>query len=180
MGSNFPVEEMKKVLRQDIDACHHWKDYVALFCTVGGGLGYLPKAPGTWGSLPGLVLGALVFEGGLFWSGTTKIFYYVIVYSILTLWAYWAIDRVERLLNIHDDGRFVVDEVVGQAIACSLIEPTILSLGVAFILFRVLDILKPGPVGYLDRMIPGAWGTLLDDLLAGLVAGLLVFFAFFT
>ena len=72
----------------------------------------------------------------------------------------------------HDDQRIVIDEVIGQSIALSFCPPTFLSLILGFTLFRLFDITKPGPIGWADRRLPGAWGTLLDDVMAGIAAAI--------
>ena len=168
-------ESALKTFHKDLSLCRGWLDYLALWGAVGGGLGYLPRAPGTWGSLPGLLAGALIFHGGSLWEGSTKIVYYGAVTLVLVLWAYWSLARVERMLGAHDEGRFVADEVVGQTLACFFVEPRWSILVAAFFCFRIFDILKPGPIGFFDREVPGPWGTLLDDVLAGVVSGVIIF-----
>jgi phosphatidylglycerophosphatase A len=140
------------------------------------GVGRLPKAPGTFGSIPGLAVGALIHSGATAWSDHQVLRVTITIFGLLalTLLAYWSIGRTERTLNIHDDGRIVIDEVAGQAIAIAFFTPTPLSILVGFVLFRLFDISKPGPIGWCDRELPGALGTLLDDVLAGAVAAALL------
>lgn len=85
-----------------------------------------------------------------------------------------AIHETERRWQQHDPGSIVIDEVIGQAVTVLfLVEFDFRSLAVAFALFRLLDILKPWPIGWLDHNMAGAWGTMIDDLAAGLAAGAL-------
>jgi phosphatidylglycerophosphatase A len=80
--------------------------------------------------------------------------------------------RAERALG-HDDGRIVIDEVAGMAVALLAAPRTWAGVAAAFALFRVLDIAKPPPLHGLER-VPGGWGVMLDDLAYGAVAALLV------
>lgn len=142
----------------NLDRCAVW---VATAC----GVGYIAKAPGTWGSIPGLMLGvALQLQFGhapwlicLFLVSATGI-------------AAWSIHRTEHALRIHDDGRIVIDEVIGQAIAMAFLPVTVLTVLLSFGLFRLLDVTKPSLIGWLDSKAPGTLGTLGDDVLAGVVA----------
>lgn len=156
-------------------------DLLAIELAFASGIGRLPKAPGTFGSIPGLAVGALLHTGAVAFSDDLGLRVVVITSGLvlLTLIALWSIHRTERILGIHDDGRIVIDEVAGQAIAVAFFTPTVFSLVLGFVLFRILDISKPGPIGWCDRHLPGAWGTLVDDLLAGAVAGLLLALAGF-
>lgn len=148
-------------------------DAVALWSATGGGLGYFSHAPGTWGSLPGLVVGMAFFKVSSLvpapWS--FGVLFVLILGGILG--AFFAIKTTENLLQVHDEPRIVIDEIIGQAIAVCVLEPSAVSLLIGFLLFRIFDIWKPGVIGYLDREVPGAWGTLLDDVLAGVIAGVL-------
>lgn len=151
-------------------------DFLAKELAFCGGIGRLPKAPGTFGSVPGLAVGALLHTAAAGFSDQKALRIAVITLGLIvvTLVALWAIHRTEKLLGIHDDGRIVIDEVAGQAIAVAFFTPTIFTLALGFVLFRILDISKPGLIGWCDRHLPGAWGTLVDDLLAGALAGILL------
>ena len=125
----------------------------------GFGSGFVPGAPGTAGALLGLLLGVplLLAPPGVLALG-------VLLVSLLGLWAIRAA-RIEG-----DPGWVVIDEIAGQWMALlGLAHPTVLGLGAAFALFRLFDILKPGPVGWADRQ-GGAAGIMADDLIAGAIA----------
>ena len=136
---------------------------LARLLASGFGAGFIPRAPGTAGAVLGLVLGIplLLAPPGVLALGALLI-------SLLGLWAIRA-GEVEG-----DPGWVVIDEVAGQLIALlGLDRPTPLGLVTAFALFRLLDIVKPGPVGWADRQ-GGAAGIMADDLIAGaIVAGIL-------
>ncbi len=142
------------------------------------GLGLLPKAPGTWGSLPPVLV---VLACGHFQTCpiiTLGILIFIIAYSsvVTVTGATW--------YGLHfgqkDPPQVVSDEVAGQSIALLgmawLTPPTEqpeIWIGLAvlsFVLFRLFDILKPGLIDTAQR-IQGGWGVLLDDVLAGIVAG---------
>lgn len=139
------------------------------------GIGNAPVSPGTFGSLPGLVVGYALQV----YVGSPLVI--ALVLAALVGLSYWCIDVYEKSLGVHDDQRVVVDEVCGQAIAVAFLPPLAIWLGLGFVLFRLLDIAKPPPIGTIDEKVPGAAGTLFDDVVAGIVAAaiLLAIHAFF-
>jgi len=125
----------------------------------GFGSGFVPGAPGTAGALLGLLLGVplLLAPPGVLALG-------VLLVSLLGLWAI----RTARIEG--DPGWVVIDEIAGQWVALlGLARPTAVGLAAAFVLFRLFDIVKPGPVGWADRQ-GGAAGIMADDLIAGAIA----------
>lgn len=133
--------------------------------------GYAPKAPGTWGSLPGVVLGWFLFylTQNKLPSFINPYFVAVIALSLIGFLSYWFIKKTEQFWDCHDDKKIVIDELIGQAIPLAFFADSWVYLLGSFLLFRFFDIVKPGPIGWIDKNLPGAWGTLLDDVLAGLV-----------
>jgi phosphatidylglycerophosphatase A len=141
-----------------------------------GGLGKLPKAPGTWGSLAGLALAYLFrnleFQTVRIGSAEIPAFNPLFWWIVLSAAGVWAAGRVERSTGRTDPQEVVVDEVSGQWLAL-LASPAMLS-GLAgwksfllgFILFRVFDITKPFPAGRAESL-PGGWGIMADDWIAG-------------
>jgi phosphatidylglycerophosphatase A len=129
----------------------------------GLGAGFAPIAPGSVGSAVAIALGA-----GLLAAPGWLLPCAVAVASLGGLWAL----RVARVEG--DPGWVTIDEVAGQWIALlGLARPTLLGLVAAFLLFRLLDVVKPGPVGWADRQ-GGVAGIMADDLIAGtLAAGVL-------
>ena len=141
---------------------------LARLVASGLGSGYAPRAPGTAGSLLAVLTGA-----GLMLLPPWALPLAVLVASLAGLWAIRAAGVAED--GAHEDpGWVVIDEVAGQWLALvGLARPTPLGLLAAFLLFRLLDIVKPGPVGWADRQ-GGAAGIMADDLIAGaLAAGVL-------
>lgn len=139
----------------------------SLIATVGG-IGHLPKAPGTWASLAALPLAWLLDET----AGRAGIAIAGIVIAVIGIWAgqiYVDHHRTE------DPGEVVVDEVAGQLLVLSALPLTLFSLIVGFLLFRLFDIVKPWPVSWADQKVKGGFGVMLDDLLAaGYAAGALL------
>ncbi|HYF08528.1 MAG TPA: phosphatidylglycerophosphatase A, partial [Acetobacteraceae bacterium] len=124
-----------------------------------GGVGRLPGAPGTWGSLPVLPAAFL---------GPWVIFPLGIALAIL---GYAAIRALLRHGAADDPGWVVVDEAVGMLIALAGLggDPSLLGVVLAFLLFRAFDIAKPWPISRAERW-PGAAGVMLDDVVAGMFA----------
>lgn len=129
-----------------------------LLCTWFG-LGKLPKAPGTWGSLGALPFAwALQMQGGPLALG--------IALLLLCPLALWAIGDFLGRWPGEDPQEIVIDEVAGQWLVLLFVPPDVLLYLIGFILFRVLDITKPWPASWADSQVSGAKGVLLDDLLA--------------
>lgn len=100
------------------------------------------------------------------------------VLALLAL-AIYVSGRAEDVFQKKDDQRIVIDEIVGFQVAMLPVEITTLHLCAAFVLFRILDIIKPFPLNNLQKL-PGGWGVVLDDVGAGIYAGiLLLFFSWF-
>ena len=135
--------------------------------TAALGVGLIPKAPGTWGSILGALLAALTHVNTLI---------YWISFAILFLAGWWAVSKLD--LRKHEDPQYVVvDEACGMFLAMMAIEVSAASLIVAFVLFRLFDIFKPFPLKRLERF-PGYWGIMLDDLGAGLYTWLVMIIFF--
>jgi phosphatidylglycerophosphatase A len=130
------------------------------------GVGKLPKAPGTWGTLATIPIGILLMWLGPFWHMGACVF--LLPVSILAAEAY------ERFHDSHDASEVVIDEVIGFLITLAWLPLTWQTLALGFVIFRVLDIFKPFPISYLDRKVPGGVGVIVDDVLAGVIANLVL------
>ena len=128
--------------------------------------GLLPKAPGTWGSIVGGIFGYIIL---LFLPQSTLF----LLSILITLIAVKEINIYEKQTGIHDDKRIVIDEIAGMWIAMSLAGGSIIATIFSFIYFRIFDIKKPSIIGRIDRNIQGGWGVMGDDLVAGIVAGIM-------
>ena len=136
-----------------------------LIATVGG-VGLLPGAPGTWGSLAALPLGWAIIE----LSGYRGLFIALLVVSFVGV---WAADRFAKSLGRNDPGCIVIDEVAGQFVALLVVPKTLVGFAAAFLLFRLFDIVKPWPIREVERRLGGGFGIVADDIVAGAVAALL-------
>ena len=132
----------------------------------GLGSGLVPYAPGTWGALIGLPVAWGLHQGGEI--------AYVAATILITLAGIYLCGYTARRLGVHDHPGINLDEVAGQLVACVLVPSGWGWYLLAFALFRLFDILKPGPIGWIDRHFSGGLGIMLDDIAAGAVAGFLV------
>ena len=132
----------------------------AIFLSTLGGVGYLPKAPGTWASLLTLTPVFLIQS----YSG----FFGLLVFcSIIFILGIWASTHHERLTKSHDPQHCVIDECLGQSLVL-LFTPNDLSFYLlAFVYFRFFDIIKPWPTNWVDRNVKGGLGVMFDDVVAG-------------
>lgn len=132
-----------------------------------GGLGYIPIAPGTFGTLAGIPL-VWAFEPFRLRAPVA----YCVAVVVLVLAACWIAGRAEQLLGEHDSRKIVIDEVAGYLAATLFLAPSWQVVVIAFLVFRLFDILKPFPAGYIDRKFPGGYGVVLDDVVSGLYANI--------
>lgn len=139
----------------------------------GFGSGLAPKAPGTFGSLLALALFPLL--------ALMPLTAYLVLLAASVLFGIGICAHAANALGVHDDGRIVWDEFAGQWITLLplLLVPGwqldvtgVLWLVAGFALFRLLDIAKPWPIAYLDKNVHGGLGIMLDDVAAGALAGL--------
>ena len=137
---------------------------LALAIATLGGAGRSPIVPGTAGTLAAL---PLAVAAGI-WLPTWG-------FAILTLAVaavgVWAAEVAAPLLGARDPGPVVVDEAAGLMVTLCGVPITWMSVAGAFFLFRVMDVLKPAPAGRAESL-PGGWGIMADDLIAGVYASL--------
>jgi len=132
----------------------------------GLGTGLAPFAPGTVGSLLGVLLAWLTLDLGLIAQ--------IGIAIGLSVAGIWICGESARRLGIHDHGGIVWDEIAGMYVTL-LVAPFTLSAWIlAFLLFRAFDIVKPWPIRDLDHRLGGGLGIMLDDLVAALYAAILL------
>jgi len=137
---------------------------LVLFLASAGGLGYLPAAPGTWGTLGGVLL-------SLGWLRLPGWLYFLTVAAFFFL-ASWLAGQVESLLQKRDPGVVVVDEVLGYLISLATFPPQWPYLVAGFVLFRIFDIAKPYPASFFNNRAQSGYDVVLDDVFAGVYANL--------
>lgn len=130
------------------------------------GAGRLPKSPGTWGTLATIPLWYLLAQ--------LHAIPYMVVVLLLCIAAILIAQAYETLTNTHDSKEIVIDEVVGFLITMTWLPLTWQSLVAGFILFRIVDIVKPPPIKQLDRKVKGGVGVVIDDIAAGIVCNIIL------
>jgi phosphatidylglycerophosphatase A len=145
-----------------------WRDPLHLLA-FGLGAGLAPVAPGTAGTLVAVPLYLLVWNWPTVW--------YAVLVCAMLLAGIWICGRTARALGVHDHPGIVWDEIVGLLITMSLAPAGWPWLLAGFLFFRFFDIVKPWPIHWLDRHTPGGLGIMLDDVLAGVYAGICLMLA---
>lgn len=128
--------------------------------------GRIPFAPGTFGTIAAIPF-ALVF---LILPSSLSGIYIV----SLILAAIYLSDQAETILKEKDPGCIVIDEIAGYVVTLSLVPVHISTLAAGFFLFRLFDIVKPGPVKYFETHFSGGAGVVLDDIMAGVLSGIVL------
>ncbi len=130
----------------------------AHFLALGFGAGLASFAPGTWGTLVAFPLFFALswLSAPLYWS----------VVGLAVLGGIWVCDVTGRALGVHDHGGIVWDEIAAFLLVLPFAPPTWWGYLLAFLLFRLFDIWKPYPIGWLDAHVHGGLGVMLDDVMA--------------
>ena len=143
------------------------EDTIILFVATGMFSGFLPVAPGTFGS----ILGAALAYGA---SKYLTLYQSLGLLGILLAAGVFTAGRAEIILHEQDSGKIVIDEIAGMYITMLFLPMSIVHLAVGFVCFRIMDIVKPFPISSMDRHIHGGTGVMLDDVAAGLASNVLV------
>ena len=148
-----------------------FRDRAVIFLATGLLIGNVPFAPGTFGSLIGLPLAFLLSRLNLLLSA-----------SFILLFVFFAIavaSAAEKILSKKDPAKIVIDEIAGLMVTFAGLPFNLGTAIAGFIIFRAFDILKPFPIRALERKVPGGGGVVLDDVLAGIYANLILRLAFY-
>jgi phosphatidylglycerophosphatase A len=137
-----------------------------LFLATGFGVGYSPIAPGTLGTLVAVPI-------YYFLSEIPSPLYEITLVGFFFL-SVWISENAERFFGKRDDQRIVIDEIMGFLVTMLRIPKTILFIIIGFLLFRFFDILKPFPIRHLEKKLKGGYGVVLDDVLAGAYANIIL------
>ena len=143
-----------------------FSDKAVLFLATGFYIGYIPIAPGTFGTILSLPLCYVL--------ASLELFPAIIMTALLVVLAVWIADSAEKLLRANDPGCIVVDEIVGMVVTLVGLPFNLTTALIGFIIFRILDIAKPFPIRALDKRLPGGYGVVADDVAAGVIANLLL------
>ena len=139
---------------------------LGVFVATGAFVGYAPVAPGTFGSALGL---AVFFAVRYVRSQAVEAIALVILAGV----GVWSATEAERHFGRVDPGYIVIDEVVGMLVTLAFVPVNAVGVLVAFVLFRLLDVVKPWPARRLERL-HGGLGVMLDDVMAGIYANLVM------
>jgi phosphatidylglycerophosphatase A len=142
------------------------RDNAVMFLATGFYIGNIPFAPGTFGSLIGLPLCFALTGISLAPAMLGTLFF--------ILFAVCIADAAEKILKQSDPGCIVIDEIAGMMVTLIGLPFNPITVVIGFIIFRILDILKPFPIRNLDKRIPGGLGVVADDVAAGIIANLLL------
>lgn len=142
--------------------------FVILFSTWWG-TGFSPVASGTVGTLAAIPLFLLV--------GRLPLPHYLILLFLLTIFSCWVSDKAEAIFNEKDSGKIVIDEVVGYLVTMTGASISLTAIILGFFLFRFFDIVKVPPANLIDRRLKNGFGVVMDDVVAGIYACLLLHLA---
>jgi phosphatidylglycerophosphatase A len=142
----------------------NFRKKAVMFLATGFYAGNLPVAPGTFGSLIGLAL--------CFGLAANPLPLAIILAVLLILFAIWIANAAEKILKRSDPGCIVIDEIAGMVVTLIGLPFNLTTAVTGFILFRILDILKPFPIRILDKQVSGGLGIVADDVVAGIFANL--------
>jgi phosphatidylglycerophosphatase A len=133
-----------------------------LFLSSNAGLGYFPVAPGTAGTLAGIPAFLLL--------ANLPAPLYAVTWSGLLFLAFWTAGEAGKIYGVVDDGRIVIDELVGYLVTVAVLPFSWTAALLGFLFFRLFDIAKPPPASWFDRKMKNGYGVVLDDVMAGLYA----------
>jgi phosphatidylglycerophosphatase A len=142
-----------------------WRNPIHLLA-FGFGSGLAPKAPGTAGTAVGLLIYFLL--PNMSWP------VYLVFLAVAFVLGIWLCGKTAHALGVHDHGGIVWDEFVGYWITLFMVPSGWAWVVLGFVVFRLFDILKPWPIGWVDRKVEGGLGIMLDDVIAGIMAALCI------
>lgn len=136
------------------------------FLAFGFGSGLSPIAPGTMGTIA--VIPIYLFMQNL------NLLPYIILTAIISIVGIWICGASSKMLGVHDHGGIVWDEFAGYLITMIAAPSGWLWVIIGFVLFRIFDIWKPWPIHVVDKHVSGGFGIMLDDIIAGIFAGIVL------
>lgn len=143
---------------------------VTLFASFGGS-GFITPASGTWGSLAALPLATyILFNYSILHLLSLSFTLFLIGIWVCREWLNAVGDQD------NDPSMIVIDEAAGLSLTLAFAEMNLISVFLGFALFRLFDIAKPWPISWLEKRFSGAFGIMIDDMVAGLLAGIILFF----
>ena len=144
----------------------NFKEKSVVFLATGGYIGKIPFAPGTMGTIPGILLCFLFSKLDLLWAVLSGIIFILLSIRIAHI--------AEKLIGEKDPGCIVIDEIAGIVVALAGLPFSITCFTAGFFIFRILDIIKPYPICWIDRKLTGGTGIVMDDVIAGIFTNLIL------
>jgi phosphatidylglycerophosphatase A len=144
----------------------NFKEQSVMFLATGFWVGNIPFAPGTFGSLIGLPL--------CFFLSRIELPLAMVLAVLFIIFSIGIAHAAEKIIRSKDPGCIVVDEIAGMLVALIGLPFNPLTVAIGFVVFRILDILKPFPIRALDKGISGGVGVVADDVVAGIFANCLL------
>ena len=148
-----------------------FKEKAVLFLATGCFIGYIPFAPGTFGTLLGLPFCFVLSKINLLFAVLCTLLFIMLAIGLAQV--------AEKILKKKDSGRIVIDEIAGLMVTLTGIPFNLESIVSGFLVFRAMDILKPFPIRRLERNLSGGTGVVLDDVLAGVYSNIFVRLVFY-
>jgi len=145
------------------------KDKLIKFYLTGLFIGKINYMPGTFGTLLGILIFFFLSNNSLIFNIILLCIFFIISIYILNLAKY------RKIFRKVDDKSIVIDEIFGYLFFMIFFEPTLENIIIGFILFRIFDILKPYPIFLIDNNLKNSVGVMLDDILAAIYSGLILF-----
>jgi len=145
------------------------KDKIIKFYLTGLFIGKINYMPGTFGTLLGVLIFFFLSDNSLIFNIILLCIFFIISIYILDLAKY------RKIFRKVDDKSIVIDEIFGYLFFMIFFEPTLENIIIGFILFRIFDILKPYPIFLIDNNLKNSVGVMLDDILAAIYSGLILF-----
>lgn len=133
---------------------------------MGFGTGLSPFASGTVGTLPAVLLVALL--------AGVSLPVYLLVTVLICVVGVWLCDKTAEQMGTHDHGSIVWDEIAGYMVTMIAVPVNYWTLAAGFFVFRFFDVWKPGPIRTMDDKIPGGLGIMIDDIAAGVLSCIVV------
>jgi phosphatidylglycerophosphatase A len=140
------------------------KNDIVVFLATGCFTGFLPVMPGTWGTFASIPVVILAHTSCAVLQLISAVFFVV--------FAVWIAGKAEVLLATRDSRSIVIDEMAGFVVSLIWLPLSLLTVSLGFVLFRLFDIVKPPPIGSLEKRLPSGWGVVMDDILAGVYANI--------
>ncbi|MGB5157577.1 phosphatidylglycerophosphatase A family protein [Desulfobacterium sp. N47] len=139
----------------------NFKDKLVIFLATGFYAGNIPKAPGTIGTIEGLLF--------CFFLSGVDLLYAAILLALFIVFSIRLAGKAEKILKVKDSGSIVIDEIAGIMVTLFGLSFNIVSVVSGFFIFRLLDIFKPFPIGSIEKRLTGGTGIVMDDIVAGII-----------